>query len=54
MTEVWEVQIASAKRRAKEAIDYIERGYIDEAARVLKEAARNADSACEDLHGEGT
>ena len=48
--QVWEVQIASAKRRAKEAIDYIERGYIDEAARVLDEAAHYARKACEELH----
>ena len=51
--KVWEVQIASAKRRAKEAIDYIERGYIDEATRELEAAAHYARKACEghETHG---
>ena len=48
--EVWEVQIASAKRKAKEAIDYIERGYLDEAVRYLEDAAHYARKANEELH----
>jgi hypothetical protein len=50
--KVWEVQLASAKRRAEEAIHYIECGYLDEAARTLDEAAHYARKACEEFYGE--
>ena len=50
--KVWEVQLASAKRRAQEAINYIERGYLDEAARVLDEAAYYARKACNEFYEE--